>query len=135
MNTEMNTETKKSCDNGECKGGRAFAVAHINKVFCSAGCLNKGLNLKPTDEDYWSEEEDDDEVCEYCGDKDTKIWRKIETNEFSNPEVWICCCCYANSITYGMYFDDMEDTYDDTIHCEYARVIETKVGNENNILK
>jgi hypothetical protein len=50
---------KKSCDNGECKGGRAFAVKNNDKMFCCAGCLNKGLNLKPTDEDYWTEEEED----------------------------------------------------------------------------
>jgi len=52
------TEKKKSCDNGECKGGRAFAVKNNDKMFCCAGCLNKGLNLKPTDEDYWTEEDE-----------------------------------------------------------------------------
>ena len=61
METKINMNNalimKKSkifCDNGNCNGGRAFRVANSVKWFCGPCCLNKGLNLKPTDEDYWT---------------------------------------------------------------------------------
>ena len=65
---EDNCDCKKSCDNGNCNGGRAFRVANNDKMFCCPCCLNKGLNLKPTDEDYWTDE--------YCDCDDCKKNRK-----------------------------------------------------------
>ena len=47
---------EKTCDNGECKGGREFADAddkYYNSFFCSACCFNNYFALLPTDEGYW----------------------------------------------------------------------------------
>jgi hypothetical protein len=84
METKINMNNalimKKSkifCDNGNCNGGRAFRVANSVKWFCGPCCLNKGLNLKPTDEDYWTDE--------YCDCDDCKKNRK---NKKKKINIW-----------------------------------------------
>ena len=63
-------KSKLFCENGNCNGGRAFSLVGGVKSFCCPCCLNKGLNLKPTDEDYWTDEYCE---CDDCKKKRTDI--------------------------------------------------------------